>query len=48
MFTYQVDFFSYMNIDGEYYKMRNPDMVTVQLAKKCSSTGRLKLLARTK
>ncbi len=42
------DFYTYMNIDGEYYKLRNPDLVTVELAWNCSETGKIRLLARKK
>jgi hypothetical protein len=35
-----------MNIDGEFYKIKNPDTVTIQLAKEALPTGSLKILVR--
>ena len=40
------DNFTYMNIDGEFYKIKNPDTVTIQLAKEALPTGSLKILVR--
>ncbi|CDW73512.1 diacylglycerol [Stylonychia lemnae] len=40
------DFYAYLNVDGEYYKMRNPDTATVSLATDCTKSGKLRLLAR--
>ena len=37
-----------MNVDGEYYKIRNPDVVTISLANDCTKTGKLRLLSRGK
>lgn len=40
------DSFTYLNIDGEFYKLKNPDTVTLQLAKDALPEGRLKILVR--
>ncbi len=40
------DSFTYLNVDGEYYKMKNPDTVKVQLAKDILPKGQLRILVR--
>jgi hypothetical protein len=42
----QGDSFTYMNVDGEFYKLKNPDTVTISLAKDCLPTGSIKILVR--
>jgi hypothetical protein len=42
----QNDSFTYMNVDGEFYKLKNPDTVTIRLAKDSLPTGSLKILVR--
>ena len=37
-----------MHIDGEFFKLLNPDMITIQLARECVQDGKLKILVRTK
>jgi len=37
-----------MNVDGEFFKLKNPDIVLVQLAKECVNDGKLKILTRGK
>ena len=40
------DSLSYMNIDGEFYKLKNTDNVTISLAKEILPTGSLRVLIR--
>lgn len=40
------DSFTYLNIDGEFYKMKNPDTVKLQLAKDVLPNGQLRILVR--
>lgn len=35
-----------MHIDGEFFKLKNPDVVSIQLAKECISDGKLRILER--
>eukprot|EP00347_Sterkiella_histriomuscorum_P014386 403361066 len=42
------DFYTYMHIDGEFYKLKNPDVLTIQLAKDCVQDGKLRILERCK
>jgi hypothetical protein len=42
----QNDSFTYMNVDGEFYKLKNPETVTIRLAKDSLPTGSLKILVR--
>lgn len=38
------DFYTYLQVDGEFYKAKNIDTVTLQLAKECLQDGKLKIL----
>jgi hypothetical protein len=35
-----------MNVDGEFYKLKNPDTVTISLATDALPSGSLKILVR--
>ena len=43
---FEDDSFTYMNVDGEFYKLKNPDTVTIQLAREALPGGKLKTLVR--
>ncbi len=40
------DSYTYLNIDGEFYKMKNPDTLTIQLADDSLPNGQLRILVR--
>jgi len=40
------DVFTYVQIDGEFYKAKNVDSITLQLSKESLQDGKLKILER--
>ena len=42
------DFFVYVHVDGEFYKMKNPKMINIALAKENIPDGKLRILCRNK
>ncbi len=45
MYIQEGDFFTFCNIDGEYFKFRNPDVITIKLTDKVPK-GKLRILVR--
>ena len=43
---FEEDSYTYMQCDGEFYKLKNPDTVTISLARDTLPTGKLKILMR--
>jgi len=39
------DFYTFCNVDGEYYKFMNPDVMTIKLTEKLPK-GRIRILVR--
>jgi len=40
------DSYTYLNIDGEFYKMKNPDSLVIELAEEILPKGQLRILVR--
>ena len=37
-----------MHVDGEFYKLKNPKMINISLAKEAIPDGKLRILCRNK